>query len=418
MKIPKNALMVVFIRRMYIILILLLLLVLASSCKNKHKEKSDEELRQMAKKICENNIILDSHIDWPEMILDNPEDISMQTAKGDFDLVRARIGGLDAALSVVYINAAFDVDKGRIMVDSMLKLIKHYPDTYPDKFALAFTPADVKRNFDKKLFSLIPCLENGSPIGNEPEYLKYLKNQGIAYITLCHSITNQISDSNFDTLRKWNGLSPEGIELIKKLNHLGIMIDISHSTDSTVSQVIRLSEAPIIASHSSCRYFVPGFERNLPDDLIKSIAKKKGVVMVNFCAQFLDSVCLKNTIEVVNLLISKKFSYDSKEGNDLIVEFEKTHKLLSDSKQLVDHIEHIIKVAGIDFVGFGSDFDGIGPLKPSDVLDVSGYPVIVFELLKRGYSEKDIKKILSGNFLRVWNDVIEIANTLNKSSSN
>jgi len=373
---------------------------------------SDEELRQMALKICENNIILDSHIDWPEFVLDSPEDISMQTIKGDFDLVRARKGGLNAALSVVYISPASNVDKGRVMVDSMLKLIKHYPDAYPDKFALAFTPADVKRNFNKKLFSLIPCLENGSPIGDDPEYLEYLKNQGIAYVTLCHSKTNQISDSNFDTLRMWNGLSPSGVELIKKLNHLGIMIDISHSSDSTVAQAVRFSEAPVIASHSSCRYFVPGFERNLPDNLIKEIAKKKGVVMVNFCTQFLDSVCYKNTDECVSLLYSRNLSYDSKEGSELIAEYGKTHRLLCDSKQLVNHIEHIIKVAGIDYVGLGSDFDGVGPLKPSDVPDVSGYPVIVSELLKRGYSGKDINKILSGNFLRVWNDVIETANTL------
>jgi len=402
--------MKVFIRRMNIILILLLVLV--SSCKNRQKGMSDEELRQMALKICENNIILDSHIDWPEFVLDSPEDISMQTIKGDFDLVRARKGGLNAALSVVYISPASNVDKGRVMVDSMLKLIKHYPDAYPDKFALAFTPADVKRNFNKKLFSLIPCLENGSPIGDDPEYLEYLKNQGIAYVTLCHSKTNQISDSNFDTLRMWNGLSPSGVELIKKLNHLGIMIDISHSSDSTVAQAVRFSEAPVIASHSSCRYFVPGFERNLPDNLIKEIAKKKGVVMVNFCTQFLDSVCYKNTDECVSLLYSRNLSYDSKEGSELIAEYGKTHRLLCDSKQLVNHIEHIIKVAGIDYVGLGSDFDGVGPLKPSDVPDVSGYPVIVSELLKRGYSGKDINKILSGNFLRVWNDVIETANTL------
>jgi membrane dipeptidase len=419
MKIINSSLLEKFMGRINSGNILIILLILfLPSCKNRNTGKSDEELRQMALKICENNIILDSHIDWPEFILDNPEDISGQTAKGDFDLVRARKGGLDAVLSVVYISPAFDIDKGRIMVDSMLKLIRYYPDTYPDKFVLALTPADVKRNFDKKLFSLIPCLENGSPIGKDPEYLKYLKNQGIVYITLCHSKTNQISDSNFDKERKWNGLSPEGREIIKEMNRLGIMIDISHSTDSTVSQAIRFSEAPVIATHSSCRYFVPGFERNLSDNLIKAIAKKKGVVMVNFCTQFLDSVCLKNTDEVVNLLDSSKLSYDSKEGNELIVEYGKTHRLVCDSKQLVNHIEHIIKVAGIDYVGLGSDFDGIGPLKPSDVPDVSGYPVIVFELLKRGYAESDIKKILSGNFLRVWNDVIEIADSLNKSSAN
>jgi membrane dipeptidase len=418
MKTFNNKLVPAFIRRINLIAVLSVLLIASLlSCKTRYKEKSDEELRAMAQKICQNNLILDSHIDWPEFVLDTPEDISTQTVKGDFDLVRARKGGLDAALSVVYISPAYDVDNGRIMVDSMLKLIKHYPAAYPDKFALAFTPADVQRNFDKKLFSLIPCLENGSPIGNDPEYLKYLKNQGIAYITLCHSKTNQISDSNFDTLRRWNGLSPEGVELIKKLNLLGILIDISHSSDSTVAQAVRLSEAPIIASHSSCRYFVHGFERNLPDNFIKAIAKKKGVIMVNFCAEFLDSSVMKNTGEVLRLLDSKKLAYDSKEGNELIVEYGKTHRLLSDSKKLVDHIEHIIKVAGINYVGLGSDFDGIGPLKPSDVSDVSGYPVIVFELLKRGYSEKDINKILSGNFLRVWNNVLEIADSLKRSQS-
>jgi membrane dipeptidase len=300
------------------------------------------------------------------------------------------------------------------MVDSMLKLIRYYPETCPEKFALAINPGDVTGNFEKKLFSLIPCLENGTPVGNDPGYLKYLKDQGIVYMTLCHNKANQISDSNFDQERKWNGLSPEGRVIIKEMNRLGIMIDISHSTDSTVFQAIRLSEAPIIATHSSCRYFTPGLERNLSDTLIKALAKKKGVVMVNFGALFLDTVCMKNADVILSLLDSKGFSYDSKEGSDLILEYGKTHRLLSDSKQLVNHIEHIIKVAGIDYVGLGSDFDGIGPSKPSDVPDVSGYPVIVYELLKRGYSEEDIKKILSGNFIRVWNDVIEIADSLNR----
>ena len=312
-EIIQNEPLISRINLLYVILIMLVVMV--PSCKNKNKEQSDEYFRQRAQKICENSLILDSHIDWPEFILDNPEDISMQTVNGDFDLVRATKGGLNAVLSVVYISPEYDTGKGRLMVDSMLKLIRHYPEIYPDKFAMAFTPEDVRRNFDRKIFSLIPCLENGSPIGDDPEYLKYLKNQGIAYITLCHSKTNQISDSNFDTDRRWNGLSPAGIELIREMNRLGIMIDISHSSDSTVSQAVRLSEAPIIASHSSCRYFVPGFERNLPDDLIKAIAKKKGVVMVNFCTQFLDSVCMNNTAEIQDLLNSRKLSYDSKEGS-------------------------------------------------------------------------------------------------------
>ena len=389
------------------------LIVLLPSCKNKQMERSDNNLRETALRICQNNLILDSHIDWPDWILSNPEDISEMTAKGDFDLVRARKGGLNAVLSVMYISSGFDVDKGRATVDTMLKLVNHYTSTYPDKFAPARIPADVIKNFENNLLSLPVCLENGSPIGDDLGYLKYLKDKGIVYITLCHDRTNQISDSNFDQERRWNGLSPFGLEVVKEMNRLGLMIDISHSTDSTVYQALRYSRAPIVATHSSCRYFTPGLERNLPDTLIKAIASQNGVVMVNFGAMFIDSVCLKNTNDILDTLDRKGLSYDSKEGSELIQEFMKTHRLLSDSKQLVDHIEHIIKVAGIDHVGLGSDFDGIGPSKPADLTDVSGYPVIVFELLKRGYTEQDIKKVLSENFLRVWNDVLKAAEAMN-----
>lgn len=384
---------------------LVILIVMASSCKNSPGKDPDIKLRQEAERICQANLIIDSHIDWPDIALTHSGDISVQTSTGDFDLPRARKGGLDAVLSVAYIAPDLDAARGRLIVDSMLKIIRHYPEAYPDKFALSKTPDEVRSNYDKRLFSLIPCLENGSPVGEDLKYLQYLKDQGVAYITLCHSKTNLICDSNFDPERKWSGLSPLGSEVIREMNRLGIIVDISHSSDSAVIQALRISEAPVIASHSSCRHFVPGFERNLPDDLIRAIAEKNGVVMVNFCTQFLDSVCLKNTEEIQKMLEIRNLRYDSKEGNDLIMEFAKTHRLVCDSRQLVDHIEYVIKVAGIDYVGLGSDFDGVGPLKPSDVPDVSGYPVIVFELLKRGYSEGDIVKILSKNFLRVWEEV-------------
>lgn len=394
-------------------IILILIVGFFSSCRNKQKQYSEEELRLKALNICENNIIIDSHIDWPEWILAYPEDISARTLKGDFDLVRAIKGGLNAALSVIYINSDYDVEDGRKMVDSMLNLIKYYPKKYPEKFALARNPGEIKKNFKRKLFSLPLCLENGSPIGNDIDYLKHLKDIGAVYITLCHNKTNLISDSNFDTIRKWNGLSPFGIKVINEMNHLGIMVDISHSTDSTVFQALRLSKAPIIATHSSCRYFVPGYERNLSDTLIKAIAHKNGVVMINFGSMFLDSICKRNTDDAIKWLTTNKIDMYSKEGGEFLQEYIKTHKVYSDSKRIADHIDHIVKIAGIDYVGLGSDFDGVGPTQPTDVQDVSGYPVIVYELLKRGYSEKDIKKILSGNFLRVWNDVIKIADSLN-----
>jgi membrane dipeptidase len=390
------------------------LIVLLPSCKNKQMERSDKALRETAQRICQNNLILDSHIDWPYWIMENPEDISGQTLKGDFDLVRAKKGGLNAVLTVAYINSSYDMITGRKMVDSVLNMTNFYIRKYPDKFAPARNPDDVIKNFEKGLFSLPVCLENGSPIGDDLGYLKYLKDQGIVYITLCHDRTNQISDSNFDEERKWDGLSPFGLDVIKEMNRLGIMIDISHSTDSTVYQALRKSKAPIVATHSLCRKFAPGLERNLPDTLIKGIADKKGVVMVNFGSYFLEPECLENwTYLFYKWPDSTGIDLFSKEGIAFMNEYGKTHKLHSDASHVADHIDHIVKLAGIDYVGIGSDLDGIDYAQPTDLPDVSCYPVLVCELLRRGYTEKDIKKILSENFLRVWNEVLEVAETMN-----
>ena len=376
-------------------------------------ERSDKALRETAFKICQDNLILDSHIDWPLRVMENPGDISGQTLKGDFDLVRARKGGLNAAFTVAYINSAYDMNAGRKMVDSVLNLTNYYLNNYPDKFAPALIPADVIKNFEKNLLSLPVCLENGSPIGDDLGYLKYLKDQGIVYITLCHDRTNQISDSNFDQERRWNGLSPFGLEVIKEMNRLGIMIDISHSTDSTVYQALRNSKAPVVATHSTCRNLAPGLERNLPDTLIEAIADKKGVVMVNFGSYFLEPECMKNWIYLFyKWPDSTGIDLFSKEGLAFMNEYGKTHKLHSDASHVADHIDHIVQLAGIDFVGIGSDFDGIDYAQPTDLPDVSSYPVLVFELLRRGYTEKDIKKILSENFLRVWNDVLKAADDM------
>jgi len=401
-----------FIRTINLIIIAaIIIIVIFSSCKSKTKEKTDADLWKIAQKICENNIILDAHIDWPDKHLSFPEDISKKTTKGDFDFVRSKDGGLNVVLSVAYINSSYEVDKGRIIVDSVIKLISGYTYTYPDKFALANNQHDVKENFKNNLLSLPLCLENGMPIGNDISYLKYLKDRGIVYITLNHNRVNQISDSNFDENRKWNGLSPFGLEVIKEMNRLGIMIDISHSTDSTVFQSLRYSEAPIIASHSSCRHFTPGLERNLSDTLIKAIANKNGVIMVNLCSMFLDSTCMENCSYLLNWYQSNGIDMDSEEGIDFALKYAETHQIKSNSEQVVDHIEHIIKLAGIDYVGLGSDYDGMGLSQPADLQDVSTYPALVFELLKRDYKEDDIKKILSGNFLRVWAEVIKIADS-------
>ncbi|MFC2121487.1 dipeptidase [Bacteroidota bacterium] len=398
------------IRKISMIVLSVPLIYAISSC---DISKEDDELSELTQRICKNSIIIDSHIDWPLWILKNPKDISQKIMKRDFDLIRANKGGLNAALSVIFVNPKYGIDEGRALVDSQINLVVNYANLYPDKFALAKSPDDILKNFDQNLFSIPLCLENGAPIGNDIGYLKYLKDNGFVYITLSHSKSNQICDSNLDTNRIWKGLSPFGFEVINEMNRLGIMIDISHSTDSTVFQALRYSKAPIIASHSSCNHFTPDYERNLSDTLIKAIADKNGIVMINFGSQFLDSICLKNWNYLLNWYDSTGIDEFSKEGIDFTLKYGETHNLYSNSKQLVDHIDHIVKIAGVDYVGIGSDYDGIGYSQPSDLPDVSSYPIIVFELLKRGYTEENINKILSENFFRVWNDVIEIADSLN-----
>ncbi|MFH0757604.1 MAG: dipeptidase [Bacteroidota bacterium] len=387
--------------------LIIAILLAVTSCQNNSTETSARELEEMALKICQDNIILDSHIDWPERMYHDPADISLVNEDRDFDLVRAKRGGLNAAMSVVYIPAGLDMDEGRVMFDSLYGLITDYTDKYPGKFALARTPEEITKNFRNGLFSLPLCLENGAPIGNDLGYIRQLKEKGISYITLCHSKSNQICDSNFDSQRPWNGLSPFGVEVIKEMNRLGIMIDISHSTDSVVFQALRISKKPIVATHSSCRHFTPGYERNLSDTLIRAIAGKKGVVMIAFGSMFLDSVC---SVNIENLLVwfdSTGTAITSPEGLKYIQTYGETHQLLAKAEQVADHIDHVVKIAGIDYVGLGSDYDGIGPSQPIGLPDVSGYPVLVAELLKRGYTEKEIGKILARNFLRVWNEVLE-----------
>jgi len=198
-----------------IIMVAIIVIAILPSWKGKTKEKTNEDLWKIAQKICENSIILDAHIDWPDKQLSFPENISQKTTKGDFDFVRAKEGGLNAVLSVAYVNSGYGVKEGQILVDSVITLVSGYTSSYPDKFAPAYSPKDIMKNAKKNLLSLPLCLENGTPIGNDIGYLKYLKDRGIVYITLNHNKANQISDSNFDENRIWNGLSPFGMEVIR-----------------------------------------------------------------------------------------------------------------------------------------------------------------------------------------------------------
>jgi membrane dipeptidase len=251
-------------------------------------------------------------------------------------------------------------------------------------------------------------------VGDDLANVKYFYDRGIRYITLTHGKDNQICDSSYDTTRTWNGLSPFGRTVVQEMNKVGIMVDISHVSDSTFYQVMKLSKVPCIASHSSCRAFTPGFIRNMSDDMIKLLGKNNGVIQINFGSTFLDSTVRAaneaNRKKLQVLLDEKKLKFSDSLAKPIIEEYQKLNpSLFADVETVANHIDHVVKLAGINHVGIGSDFDGVGDSLPTGLKDVSQYPNLIYVLLKRGYTEEDIEKICYKNVWRVWSAVEEFA---------
>jgi len=375
---------------------------------------SDDHLRLKAGKLAEQIIIVDSHVDVPYRLRNKWEDISRQTSSGNFDYPRAKRGGLNAPFMSIYIPSEYEATGGaKALADTLIGMVEKFAKDWPDKFALARSVADVTSHFRKKRISLCMGMENGSPLEHSLANVKYFFDRGIRYITLTHGKDNHISDSSYDTTRTWRGLSPFGRRVVAEMNRVGIMVDVSHISDNAFSDVMNMTQAPVIASHSSCRHFTPGFERNLSDEMIKRLASNGGVIMINFGSSFLDGEYQKKETQVWMYLSQNKLRPDQPAALEFIERFRKENPLPRITvAHVVDHIDHVAKLVGVDFVGLGSDFDGVGDSLPEGLKDVSQYPNIIFELLKRGYSENDIRKICGGNLLRVWSKVEQKAGQL------
>lgn len=368
-----------------------------------------------AKQIARDSLIVDTHIDIPYRLSEKMEDISLSTDGGDFDYPRALEGGLNAPFMAIYIPARHQaIGDAKEFADEMIDMVEGFQEKWPDKFILARSVSGVRDAFEKGLIALPMGMENGAPIEGRLENLEHFFNRGIRYITLTHSEVNHICDSSYDSKRKWNGLSPFGRKLISEMNRLGIMIDISHVSDATFDQVLELSDAPVIASHSSCRAFTPGWERNMSDSMIRRLAGNGGVIQIAFGSSFLkeeyrkyyyararekEAFLKQNTLEDNHPSAAKWLEDYNRELSFL----------LADVTDVADHIDHVRDLVGISHVGLGSDFDGVGATTPKGLKDVSQYPNLIQELLERGYSEVDVEKVLSGNLLRVWSEVEESA---------
>lgn len=406
-------------------LIASLYFLFACSEKRPVDRMDDAQLRAYADELAHKYIITDGHVDLPFRLrvknfrlekeyMGIP--VSTPEGEGDFDFERAKKGGLDAPFMSIYIPSSYQQqpDKGKALADSLINMITGIADQIPDKFALAKTTKEVEANFAAGKISLPMGMENGAPVGDDLKNVKYFYDRGIRYITLTHGKDNQICDSSYDTTRTWNGLSPFGKQVVEEMNKTGIMVDISHVSDSTFYQVMKITKAPCIASHSSCRFYTPGFIRNMSDDMIKKLAENNGVIQINFGSTFLDStVRAQNEVnrkKLQAILDEKKLKQTDSLAKPIVEEFKKSNpSLFADVETVANHIDHVVKLIGINHIGIGSDFDGVGDSLPTGLKDVSQYPNLIYVLLKRGYTEEDIEKICYKNVWRVWNKVDEVA---------
>ncbi|MGK0373520.1 MAG: membrane dipeptidase, partial [Glaciecola sp.] len=350
-----------------------------------------ESVDQQANRIAQSNIIVDGHIDVPYRVESGWVDVTKATDKGDFDYPRAVAGGLNAPFMSIYVPASLDnSDASTTLANRLIDSVEAIVGRAPNKFALAYSVADVKRNFAENKMSLPMGMENGSPVQGSLDTLKHFYERGIRYITLAHSQSNHISDSSYDLRRKWKGLSPFGKEMVSEMNTLGIMVDISHVSDAAFYQTIEISQAPVIASHSSLRRFTPGFERNMTDDMIESLAANGGVIMINFGSGFVSPAARlwRDNMGKQRQALIDTFGEDSAEVTTFNEEYTSNNPYpFANLDTVLDHIDHVVKLVGIEHVGIGSDYDGVGDSLPEGLKDVSTFPNLIKGLLGRDYNE-------------------------------
>jgi len=382
--------------------------------------RGEVKLTEEGKRIHQEAIVVDGHNDLPWRFREKKDrglerfDIAKGVPEFHTDIPRLRAGNVGLQFWSAYVDAkrAKDLTAVRAtleQIDIIQRMIRKYPDT----FEQAFTYADVLRIHKAGKIASMIGVEGGHSIDNSLGVLRVYYGLGVRYMTLTHSETLDWADSATDKPKN-NGLSPFGELVVLEMNRLGMLVDISHVSADTMRHVLRVTRAPIIASHSSA-FAIAEHPRNVPDDVLKLVAKNRGVVMVNFFSGFVVPEGARQMATMFDVVRKLQEQYPNE--NDFKAAYDawqKDHPIPRGSVHtVVDHIEHIIKVAGIDHVGLGSDFDGIGTT-PKQLEDVSCYPYITQELLYRGYKKDDIHKVLGGNALRVLKEAEEAAGRLSK----
>jgi membrane dipeptidase len=366
---------------------------------------------ERAAQITHDALVVDTHIDVPYRLREKWADVTSATTDGDFDHPRAVAGGLDVAFMSIYTPGSLEASGGSAqLADELIDSVEALAARAPDGFAVVRSTADIAKLGAKGRVLLALGMENGSPIEGKLENLQHFHARGVRYITLTHGLSNHISDSSYDSKRPWDGLSPFGIEVVAEMNRLGIMIDVSHLSDAAVRDVLEHSRMPVIASHSSAQHFTPGWERNLDDELIRGIAKAGGVVQINFGSSFITAAAQAWTVAESEAKDAYVATNRLGEDSDAVKAFEANYRVehpfpFATLSQVADHFDYVVKLVGVEHVGIGSDFDGVGDSLPTGLKSVADYPNLTAELLRRGYTEAQLKQVLGGNLMRVWKAV-------------
>jgi len=352
-------------------------------------------------------LIVDTHIDTPFSMHLTGTDPSGPVATGDFDHPRAVAGGLGTAFMSIFIPPDVDAKgEGLPLAHSLIDRVENLAKQHPQKFALVTCPHDAERAHKRGLIGLAMGMENGGPIGDNLTHLRQLHQRGVRYISLAHGKSNVLSDSSYDLQRRWKGLSQAGRAAIREMNNLGILVDVSHLSDDAFWHVLDETTVPAIASHSSMRHFIPGFERNMDDRMVTALVDRGGVVQINVGSGFLTRKAHeweKAFRPGFTAFRARSPAPDAAATRAFIDEYRARNPYpYATLDDVIDHIDHVVSLAGINGVGIGSDFDGVGDTLPIGLKSVADYPNLIEALKRRGYSKRAIRKIMGGNLLRTW----------------
>lgn len=407
-----------------IICLLLLFVFSVSNFTQTMPKDADKALWEKALKIHKKAIIVDGHNDIPTPMYDDDFDLATNSV-GKFhndgdpfhtDLDRFKKSGITGEFFSIYVSRTFAENPEKGSARRALDLIDatyREVEKYPNQLSLCTTAAQIRQAKKQNKICALMGIEGGHAIEDSVSALRDFYRLGVRYMTLTHNNTNNWADAHRDESRN-NGLSPFGKEVVREMNRLGMLVDISHVSVKTMSDVLDVSTAPIIASHSGARG-VNDHTRNVPDDVLKRVAKNGGVIMINFYPSFLDERTNKEENERSAKLKPQIDTLKEQYKNNPQAFNEAERKLFAANPiyvapytRIVDHIDHIKNVAGIDYVGIGSDYDGV-PFLPEPMQGMEDLVLVTYEMLRRGYSETDIRKVLGENFLRAFSKAEDVA---------